>query len=62
MKFKGEKIMKKIEIFINGHLYQGNYDILKDALDKLEKYRKTSFLSKPFIASEVETVNFLSGI
>ena len=46
--------MKKIEIFINGHLYQGNYDILKDALDKLEKYRKTSFLSKPFIASEVE--------
>lgn len=46
--------MKKIEIYINGHLYQGNYDILKDALDKLEKYRKTSFLSKPFIASEVE--------
>ena len=45
--------MKKIEIYINGHLYQGNYDILKDALDKLENYRKTSFLSKPFIASEV---------
>lgn len=45
--------MKKIEIYINGHLYQGNYDILKDALDKLEKYRKTSFLSRPFIASEV---------
>lgn len=45
--------MKKIEIYINGHLYQGNYDILKDALDKLDLYRKTSFLSKPFIASEV---------
>lgn len=45
--------MKKIEIYINGHLYQGNYDILKDALDKLENYRKTSFLSKPFVASEV---------
>lgn len=45
--------MKKIEMYINGHLYQGNYDILKDALDKLDTYRKTSFLSKPFIASEV---------
>ena len=45
--------MKKIEIYINGHLYQGNYDVLKDALDKLENYRSQSFISEPFTASEV---------
>lgn len=45
--------MKKIDICINGHLYQGNYEILKDALDKLENYRSQSLMSEPFTASEV---------
>lgn len=45
--------MKKIDICINGHLYQGNYEILKDALNKLESYRSQSFMSEPFTASEV---------
>ena len=45
--------MKKIDICINGHLYQGNYEILKDALNKLESYRSQSLMSEPFTASEV---------
>ena len=45
--------MKKIDIYINGHLYQGNYEILKDALNKLEEFRSQNFLSEPFTASEV---------
>lgn len=45
--------MKKIDIYINGHLYQGNYEIFKDALDKLENYRNQSLMSEPFTASEV---------
>ena len=45
--------MKKIDIYINGHLYQGNYDFLKDALNKLESYRSQSLVSEPFTASEV---------
>lgn len=45
--------MKKIEIYINGHLYQGNYEILKDSLNKLESYCSQSFISEPFTASEV---------
>lgn len=45
--------MKKIKIYINGHRYQGNYKIFKDALEKLEGYRSQSFPSEPFTASEV---------
>lgn len=45
--------MKKIEIYINGYLYRGNYEILKESLDKLENFRNQSFISEPFIASDV---------
>ena len=45
--------MKKIEIYINGYLYRGNYEILKDSLNKLENFRSQSLMSKSFTASEV---------
>ena len=46
--------MEKINICINGHLYQGNSVNLEVALDKLAKFYSQNFLSEPFTASEVE--------